>query len=139
MNELKYFISVDSASYVNGMFIAFNEQDEAKYKTQELIELSQSVFESVGPDSIYADGAVKQGAPRITQLDATQASAIQASLTDAAMQSISVLQLKLLAGRTLTDSEKNKLNTTLDYIDAVAAIDVNSAPDIIWPLCDDVG
>lgn len=55
-------------------------------------------------------------------------------LIDNAMQSISVLQLKLHAGRTLTDAEKTKLNTTLDYIDAISATNITTAPDINWPV-----
>ena len=55
------------------------------------------------------------------------------SLIDQAMQSISVIQLKLQAGRKLTTAETEKLNNTLDYIDAVTAIDTATAPDINWP------
>lgn len=54
-------------------------------------------------------------------------------LIDAAMQSISVIQLKLQAGRKLTDEETEKLNLALDYIDAVTATDTSTAPDIEWP------
>lgn len=54
-------------------------------------------------------------------------------LIDAAMQSISVIQLKLQAGRTLNDVDKAKLNTVLDYIDAVTETDTSTAPDIDWP------
>ena len=50
------------------------------------------------------------------------------------MQSISIIQLKLQAGRALSDAEKNKLNATLDYIDAVTATDTATAPDINWPV-----
>lgn len=55
------------------------------------------------------------------------------SLIDSAMQSISVLQMKLLAGRMLTDAETTRLNAVLDYIDAVQVIDTSTAPDINWP------
>ncbi|EJH0078583.1 tail fiber assembly protein [Escherichia coli] len=55
------------------------------------------------------------------------------SLIDQAMQSISVIQLKLQASRTLTKAETEKLNSTLDYIDAVEATDASAAPDISWP------
>lgn len=56
------------------------------------------------------------------------------SLIDSAMQSVSVIQLKLQAGRTLTDTENARLNSVLDYIDAVNAIDTSIAPDDInWP------
>ncbi|CAD5851648.1 TPA: tail fiber assembly protein [Escherichia coli] len=52
---------------------------------------------------------------------------------DAALQSISVISLKLQAERTLTDAERLKLNSTLDYIDEVAATKTATAPDIDWP------
>lgn len=52
---------------------------------------------------------------------------------DDAMQSISVIQLKLHAGRKLTADETDKLNRTLDYIDAVTGTDTATAPEIIWP------
>ncbi|MDG9880359.1 tail fiber assembly protein [Enterobacter roggenkampii] len=55
------------------------------------------------------------------------------SLIDQAMQSISVIQLKLQAGRKLTMAETEKINSTLDYIDAVTAIDTSAAPAISWP------
>lgn len=54
-------------------------------------------------------------------------------LVNSALQDISVLQLKLRAGRTLTTKETTKLNAVLDYIDAVSAIDTSTAPDITWP------
>ncbi|WP_313508362.1 tail fiber assembly protein [Kosakonia sacchari] len=54
-------------------------------------------------------------------------------LIDAAMQSISIIQLKLQAGRALTDSEKARLNAVLDYIDEVSATDISAAPGITWP------
>jgi Asp-tRNA(Asn)/Glu-tRNA(Gln) amidotransferase C subunit len=50
------------------------------------------------------------------------------------MASISVIQLKLNAGRKLTEEEIAKLNAVLDYIDNVAAIDISSAPEINWPV-----
>ncbi|SAA06611.1 tail assembly chaperone gp38 [Enterobacter roggenkampii] len=55
------------------------------------------------------------------------------NLIDEAMQSISVIQLKLQAGRKLTTAETEKLNNTLDYIDEVTATDISTAPDITWP------
>ncbi|TDN51019.1 virus tail fiber assembly protein lambda gpK [Buttiauxella sp. JUb87] len=55
------------------------------------------------------------------------------SLINAAMQSINVLQLKLQTGRTLTDAENVKLNTIMDYIDAVTAIDVSDIPNVNLP------
>ncbi|EGK3957735.1 tail fiber assembly protein, partial [Escherichia coli] len=54
------------------------------------------------------------------------------SLIDAAMANISVIQLKLQAGRKLTQEETTRLNVVLDYIDAVTATDTSTAPDVIW-------
>lgn len=55
------------------------------------------------------------------------------SLIDTAMASTGLIQLKLQAGRKLTETEAAKLNAVLDYIDAVTATDISSAPDISWP------
>ena len=50
-----------------------------------------------------------------------------------AMQSVSFIQLKVQAGRKLTESEDKKLNITIDYIDALSSLNTNNAPDIDWP------
>ena len=55
------------------------------------------------------------------------------SLIDAAMASISLIQLKLQAGRKLMQTENTRLNALLNYIDAVTATDTSTAPDVIWP------
>ncbi|WP_409514274.1 tail fiber assembly protein [Escherichia coli] len=55
------------------------------------------------------------------------------SLIDSATRSISIIQLKLQAGRKLTQAETTRLNAVLDYIDAVTATDTSTAPDVIWP------
>lgn len=55
------------------------------------------------------------------------------SLINQAMQSVSVLQLKLQAGRKLTAAEMDKLNKVLDYTDLIYAVDTSTAPDIDWP------
>lgn len=54
-------------------------------------------------------------------------------LISAALNSVSVIQLKLQSGRTLTQAEQDKLNKVLDYIDELEAVDVADAPDIEWP------
>ncbi|EHD1227896.1 tail fiber assembly protein [Escherichia coli] len=76
----------------------------------------------------------------VTDTDAQHSAAVDAaeaqrqSLIDTAMASISLIQLKLQAGRNLTQAETSRLNTVLDYIDAVTATDTSTAPDIIWPV-----
>ena len=61
-------------------------------------------------------------------LDAAEAK--RQSLIDAAMASISLIQMKLRAGRKLTQAETTRLNAVLDYIDAVEATDTSTAPDV---------
>lgn len=55
------------------------------------------------------------------------------SLIDTAMASISLIQLKLRAGRKLTQAETTQLNSVLDYIDELNAMDLTTAPDLNWP------
>ncbi|HBB9710528.1 TPA: tail fiber assembly protein [Escherichia coli] len=75
----------------------------------------------------------------VTDTEAQHSAAVEAaeaqrqSLIDAAMASISLIQLKLQAGRKLTQTETTRLNAVLDYIDAVTATDTSTAPDVIWP------
>ena len=75
----------------------------------------------------------------VTDTEAQYSAAVDAaeiqrqSLIDAAMASISLIQLKLRAGRKLTQAETTRLNAVLDYIDAVTATDTSTAPDVIWP------
>ncbi|EMF9660674.1 tail fiber assembly protein, partial [Escherichia coli] len=75
----------------------------------------------------------------VTDTEAQHSVAVEAaevkrqSLIDAAMASISLIQLKLRAGRKLTQAETTRLNAVLDYIDAVEATDTSTAPDVIWP------
>lgn len=75
----------------------------------------------------------------VTDTDAAIAADIEIAeqqkqeLIAAAQRSISLLQTKLLMGRTLTDAETNKVNKTLDYIDAVEATPTSTAPDITFP------
>ncbi|MEK9095197.1 tail fiber assembly protein [Escherichia coli] len=75
----------------------------------------------------------------VTDTDAQHSAAVGAaeaqrqSLIDTAMASISLIQLKLQAGRKLTETETTRLNAVLDYIDSVEATDTSTAPDVIWP------
>ncbi|STE97873.1 tail fiber assembly [Escherichia coli] len=69
----------------------------------------------------------------MTDTEAQHSAAVDAaeaqrqSLIDAAMASISLIQLKLQAGRKLTQAETTRLNAVLDYIDAVTATDTSTA------------
>jgi len=83
-----------------------------------------------GPDGLPAWADTPK--PSIEEL-INQAEQQKQRRIDDAMQSISVIQLKLQAGRKLTGEETLRLNQTLDYIDEVEATDIATAPDIIWP------
>ena len=54
-------------------------------------------------------------------------------LIESALQSISVIQLKQMNGRSLTEKEVTRLNDVLDYIEALEATEIEAAPDIHWP------
>ncbi|HBI9994072.1 TPA: tail fiber assembly protein, partial [Escherichia coli] len=81
----------------------------------------------------------------VTDTEAQRSAAVDAaeaqrqSLIDAVMASISLLQLKLQAGRKLTQAETTRLNAVLDYIDAVMATDTSNAPGVIWPVPPEMG
>lgn len=76
----------------------------------------------------------------VTDTEAQHSAVVEAaeaqrqSLIDAAMASISLIQLKLQAGRKLTQAETTRLNAVLDYIDAVTTTDTSTAPEINWPI-----
>ena len=76
----------------------------------------------------------------VTDTEAQHSAAVGAaeaqrqSLIDTAMASISLIQLKLQAGRKLTQTENTRLNAVLDYTDAVTATDTSTAPGVIWPV-----
>ncbi|HGW4303835.1 TPA: tail fiber assembly protein, partial [Escherichia coli] len=72
----------------------------------------------------------------VTDTEAQHSAAVGAaeaqrqSLIDTAMASISLIQLKLQAGRKLMQTENTRLNAVLNYIDAVTATDTSTAPDV---------
>lgn len=65
--------------------------------------------------------------------DIAAAEAQRQQLLVVAQQRITVWQTKLLMGRKLTENESNQLNIWMDYIDALEAVDVSTAPSIEWP------
>ncbi|HCT2143202.1 tail fiber assembly protein [Raoultella ornithinolytica] len=109
---------------------------------EDVIEITQetydAMFEGQANGQMIATG--KDGSPVLKDKPlpshdvlVSLAEQYRQSLIDAAMQSVSVLQLKLQAGRKLTADEMSKLNAALDYIDALDAVDTSTAPDITWP------
>ncbi|MBA7857475.1 tail fiber assembly protein [Enterobacter sp. RHBSTW-00901] len=56
------------------------------------------------------------------------------ALIDSAMQSIAVIQLKQMNGRSLTEKELTRVNDVLDYIETLeAAVGTGTVPDIVLP------
>lgn len=101
----------------------------------QLINISD-ISEQPGIGWVYSDGVFTAPPTPERPHDELVADAEQKkqSLIDAAMANISVIQLKLQAGRNLTQAETTRLNAVLDYIDAVQETDTSAAPDIEWPL-----
>ena len=62
-----------------------------------------------------------------------EADAEKQSRLDYASSKIVIWQTKLLIGRKLTSDETASLNAWMDFIDAVSTVDIEAAPDIIWP------
>lgn len=67
-------------------------------------------------------------APKTNEQLVAEAEQQKQQLITEAQQSISLLQTKLLMGRALTDEEKQKVTTALDYIDEVEAINTSTIP-----------
>ncbi|EGX8866034.1 tail fiber assembly protein [Escherichia coli] len=122
----------------NGMVvnvIAWNGEAEFTVPdNQQLINISD-ISEHPGIGWAYSDGGFTAPPTPERSHDELVADAEQKkqSLINAAMVNISVIQLKLQAGRKLTQAETTRLNAVLDYIDAVTATDTSTAPDVIWP------
>lgn len=122
----------------NGMVVNVIVWDgEAEFTVpdnQQLIDISD-ISEHPEIGWAYSDGVFTAPLPPERSHDELVADAEQKkqSLIDAAMVNISVIQLKLQAGRKLTQEETTRLNVVLDYIDAVTATDTSTAPDIEWP------
>lgn len=93
--------------------------------------------DGVGIGWLYADGtftapAVQEPVKSHDEL-VIEAEADKRARIDTATSRIVVWQTKLLMGRKLTDAESASLNAWMDYIDAVTATDISTAPDIKWP------
>ncbi|KPO21440.1 tail fiber assembly protein, partial [Escherichia coli] len=113
-----------NASYAvieNGMLvnvIVWDGEDEFTVPdNQQLINISD-ISEHPGIGWAYSDGGFTAPLPPERSHDELVADAEQKkqSLIDAAMTNISVIQLKLQAGRKLTQEETTRLNVVLDYI-----------------------
>ncbi|HBK9583535.1 TPA: tail fiber assembly protein [Escherichia coli] len=122
----------------NGMVVNVIVWDgEAEFTVpdnQQLINISD-ISEQPGIGWVYSDEGFTAPPTPERSHDELVADAEQKkqSLIDTAMASISLIQLKLQAGRNLTQAETTRLNAVLDYINAVTATDTSTAPDVNWP------
>ncbi|ENE0230605.1 tail fiber assembly protein, partial [Escherichia coli] len=102
---------------------------------QQLVAINDKVATPPGIDWLYSDGEfIAPPEPERKHEDlVAEAEQIKQSKIDSALASIELIQLKLRAGRKLTPEETTQLNAVLDYVDAVAAVDTDAAPNIDWP------
>ncbi|EPC4488915.1 tail fiber assembly protein [Serratia liquefaciens] len=129
----KYYIGLGDDMYVVAMYVACTDLEAKKCEMMRLINVESEVYESIGPNSKYVNGAVIDGDERNSAVTEDSAISIKNALENAALQETSVIQLKLQAGRALTDNERTKLNSVLDYIDALNSIDISLVEKIKWP------
>lgn len=131
-HALRYFVSLDANSYINGMFIAFTQEDADNYVTEALSELNQRAFESVGPDCQLISGEVVKGAPIVPILSIESKNAILAArLRDA---SIIVQNLQYAVDLEMaTDEERLSLTAWKKYCVLLSRVDVQKTDMSEWP------
>ena len=118
----QFYLAVNDAKYV------YYSGDEFKISTTR--PDAYQTWDSASATWVLTDEAKQK--QKADQVSAAEQQKQQ--LISAAMQSISLIQLKLQAGRSLSDVENTRLNAVLDYIDEVTAVDTSVAPDIAWPV-----
>lgn len=129
----RFFILTDNDAYVAGMMVAINQDEADGYVAKKLIEVSKEVFESIGQDSMYADGKVVQGKPRIPALTDDAASAIKSGLFMEATDRIQSLQDAIDLEMSEVGDDV-RLTSWKKYRVLLMRIDTSKAPDIEWPL-----
>ncbi|PHM51909.1 tail fiber assembly protein [Xenorhabdus hominickii] len=75
---------------------------------------------------------IKKDAKILAQEAQLEANRIKLILISDAQKQMQMLHTKLLMGR-ISETERQKLNHWLDYVDTVEAVDTSTAPDIQWP------
>lgn len=131
--EYRYFISVDTEDYIDGMFISFSEEDEASINEKNLIEIDKSSYESVGPDMKYVGGKIYQGEPRIVDLTPDAWLSIRESKISYATKRISTLNdatdPEIVSD--IDDADISLLKKWKQYRVALTKMDLN---DPAWPI-----
>lgn len=130
--SLRYFVSLNEQSYINAMLIAFDEADAANYVAQNLAELSQAEFESVGPDCQLISGQVVKGPALEPVLDAEARQAILSARLRDASEKIQTLQDAVDLDMA-TDAEKNSLTAWKKYRVLLSRVDPVAQSPGEWP------
>lgn len=139
MNKYKY-------SAKNNAFFPADENKEytdAGWILDDLVDVSDEVFSEFTQDRNSEGlmrGSDKKGypkwipvTPKTKEQLITEAEAKKQYLISEVHTETQMLQTKLALGR-INDDEKALLIAWLDYLDELEAVDVSTAPDIIWPV-----
>lgn len=137
MSNYKY--SAKNDVFIPASFIA--EYEEAGWDFSDAIDVDDDVYlEFVNPPAGKVRVAGKDGLPAWEDIPpptkeqlVEQAEAKKQSLIAEVNMETEMLRAKLALGR-IKDDEKALLNAWLDYLDELEAVDVSTAPDIIWPV-----
>ncbi len=137
MSNYKY--SAKNDVFIPASFIA--EYEEAGWDFSDAIDVDDDVYlEFVNPPAGKVRVAGKDGLPAWEDIPpptkeqlVEQAEAKKQSLISGVNMETEMLRAKLALGR-IKDDEKALLNAWLDYLDELEAVDVSTAPDIIWPV-----
>lgn len=129
---MRYFISLDSSSYVIGMFIDFDGSQSAGFLSVGYVEINNSQYSSIGPNSLYKGGAIVAGPERSYPLTKDWADLIKAAKVYDVSNKTMTLQTQLNLG-IISDVDKEYLTDWMKYAQALQLIDTSLAPNIIWP------
>lgn len=115
----------------------FNNTDYGNSLPRDVVEITVGLWEELlegmsnGKVIVFEKGMPALSDPIVDYVAIAEDK--KTRLINSALQSINVIQLKLQAGRELSEYEKTKLDETLDYIEKIESIDTSSAPNIAWP------
>lgn len=129
--EKRYFVSVNTSHYIDGMIIAFSQADAESYSAMELAELTQAQFESVGQDCQLISGEVVKGPPMVSEITAQAAQAILTARIRDASEKIQTLTDAIELGMA-EDGDTERLTTWKKYRVRLSQLDI-SAPLSDWP------
>lgn len=137
MTNYKY--SAKNDVFIPTSFIA--EYEKSGWDFSDAIDVDDDVYlEFITPPAGKVRVAGKDGLPAWEDIPPPtkeqlieQAEAKKQALIAEVNTETEMLRVKLALGR-IKDDEKVLLNAWLDYLDELEAVDVSTAPDIIWPV-----